>query len=239
VPPADRALIFDVDGTLVDSNEAQAAAWAEALRDFDIDREVDFIIPLVGMGPERLIPRMTGVAADGELGRRIAARRRELFRDVYLDHVAPFPGTRELFQRLRADGVRLSAVSPARRDELDALLEVARVGDVVDLRASAEDVTWPRLDVVAAALDRLGTEPGVTLMVGDSPFDIESALQVGVGTIAFRSGGWYDRDLDDALAIYDGPRALLAAYDAQEWNWPAAPARPRPGAGLPANSSLR
>jgi phosphoglycolate phosphatase-like HAD superfamily hydrolase len=196
-------------------------------------------VPLVGMSAERLIPRMAGVAADSDLGRRIAARRHDLFRDVYLDHVTPLPGTRELFQRLRADGVRLGVVSTARRDELDALLEVARVQDVVHLRASAEDVTWPRLDVVAAALEGLGTEPGATLMVGDSPFDIESALQVGVGTIALRSGGWDDRDLDGALAIYDGPRALLAAYDAQEWDWPAAPGRPRQGPGLPANSSLR
>src|SRR5215831_9899755 len=100
MPLTDRALIFDVDGTLVDSNEAQAAAWAEALRDFEIDRDVDAILPLIGMGADRLLPRMAGVTVESERGRKIAARRAELFRDVYIDDVAAFAGVRELFERL-------------------------------------------------------------------------------------------------------------------------------------------
>ena len=236
--PPERALIFDLDGTLVDSNDAHAAAWAEALRDFQIDREVDFIVPLVGLGPDKLLPRMAGVAPDSDLGRRIWERRRELFRTVYFDHVVPFPGVRELFERLRGDGVRLAVASAARRDDLEALLEVANVRDLVDCRAALEDIAWPRLDVLDAAFSCLGTEGPSTLMVGDSPFDIEAAHEVGIGTIAFRTGGWEDRDLEEALAIYDGPRAMLAAYDAHEWDWPA-PRTPRPGAGLPAASSLR
>jgi phosphoglycolate phosphatase-like HAD superfamily hydrolase len=234
----DRALIFDVDGTLVDSNEAQAAAWAEALRDFDIDREVDAILPLVGMGSMRLLPRMAGVTAESDLGRKIAGRRAELFRDVYVDHVAPFPGVRELFERMHQDGVLLAAANASGREEVEALLAVAGVRELCDRIASVGDVAWPRLDVVDAALSRLGTEPTSTLMVGDSPFDIEAAHQVGLGTIALRCGGWTDRDLDDALAIYDDPKAMLVAYDAHAWDWPA-PKHPRPGAGLPANSSLR
>jgi phosphoglycolate phosphatase-like HAD superfamily hydrolase len=234
----ERALIFDLDGTLVDSNDAQAAAWAEALRDFEIDREVDVIVPLVGLGPEKLLPRMAGVTPDSDLGRRILERRRELFRAVYFDHVAPFPGVRELFERLRGDGVLLAVASAARRDDVEAMLEVANVRDLVDRRACLEDIAWPRLDVVDAALSRLGTDTPATLMVGDSPFDIEAAHQVGLGTIALRTGGWEDRDLEEALAIYDGPRAMLAAYEARDWDWPA-PRPPRPGARLPAASSLR
>jgi phosphoglycolate phosphatase-like HAD superfamily hydrolase len=236
--PSERALIFDVDGTLVDSNEAQAAAWAEALRDHDIDREVDAIVPLVGMGAERLVPRLAGVPVDSTLGRAIAERRRELFREVYFDHVAPFHGVRALFERLRADGVRLAAASPVRRDELEALLEVAMVHDLVNVRASIEDVAWPRLDVVDAALSRLGTDPASTLMVGDSPFDIEAAHEAGIGTIALRCGGWDTRDLEDSLAVYDDARAMLADYDSRDWDWPSSPPRPRP-AHVPTNSSLR
>jgi phosphoglycolate phosphatase-like HAD superfamily hydrolase len=235
----ERALIFDVDGTLVDSNDSHAAAWAEALRDFDIDREVDVIVPLIGLPPEKLLPRMAGVTPDSDVGRRIGERKRELFHTVYFEHVAPFPGVRELFERMRGEGVRLAVASATRRDDLEALLEVANVRDLVDFRAAVDDIAWPRLDVVDAAFSRLGTDPGTTLMVGDSPFDIEAAHLVGIGTIAFRTGGWEDRDLDEALAIYDGPRAMLHAYDAHDWDWPAAPPRPKPGAGLPANSSLR
>jgi HAD superfamily hydrolase (TIGR01549 family) len=250
-----RALIFDVDGTLVDSNDAHAAAWAEALRDFDIDREVDSIVPLIGMGGDKLLPRVAGVSSDSDLGRQIMSRRRELFRTVYFDHLRPFPATRELFERLCADGVRLGIASSARRDELEPLLELARVRDLVDPRglASADDVgaSKPDPDAIDAALNRLGTDPDATLMVGDSPYDVEAARRAGVGTIAFRCGGWGDRDLEEAIAIYGDPKELLADYDVRAWDWPAAPSRKgmdpgqaqlgeaNAGGALPANHSLR
>ncbi|HVU50376.1 MAG TPA: HAD family hydrolase [Polyangia bacterium] len=233
-----RALIFDVDGTLVDSNDAQAAAWAEALRDFEIDREVDAIVPLVALPPDKLLPRLAGVTPDSQLGRRISERRRELFRTVYLDHVTAFPGVRELFERLRDDGVLRAVASAARCDDVEALLDIANVRELVDHRACLEDISWPRLDVLDAAFSRLGTDAPATLLVGDSPFDIEAAHTVGIGTIALRTGGWEDRDLDEALAIFDDPRAMLAAYEAHEWDWPA-PRPPKPGARLPAGHSLR
>ena len=243
MPLAERALIFDVDGTLVDSNDAHAASWAEALRDFEIDRDVDAIIPLIGMGADKLLPRMAGVAADSDLGRRIAARRAELFRTVYFDHILPFPGVRDLFERLRVDGVRLAIASSAKKDELDPLLELARVRDLIDRDgiASSDDVaaSKPSPDAVIAALTRLGVDSGSALMVGDSPYDIEAAHGAGLQTIAFRSGGWDDRDLDEALEIYDGPRDMHIAYNTRHWDWPAAQTPPRRGPSLPANSSLR
>jgi HAD superfamily hydrolase (TIGR01509 family) len=245
MPLAERALIFDVDGTLVDSNDAHAAAWAEALRDFEIERDVDAIIPLIGMGGDKLLPRMAGVSADSDLGRQISARRAELFRSVYFDHIAPFPGTRDLFQRLREDGVRVAIASSAKREEIEPLLELARVRDLIDRRglASADDVasSKPAPDAVDAALGRLGLDPGAALMVGDSPFDVEAARSAGLRTIAFRCGGWDDRDLEEAMVIYDGPHEMHVDYDQRDWNWPGALARPGggPGARYPANSSLR
>jgi HAD superfamily hydrolase (TIGR01509 family) len=244
MPFSERALIFDVDGTLVDSNEAHAAAWAEALGEVGIERDVDAIIPLIGMGAEKLLPRMSGHTIESELGARIARRRDELFRSVYFANVAPFPGARELFQRLREDGVRLAVASAAKREELEALLDVAGVRSLVDRdgMTSAEDVSAakPSPDAVQVALARLDTDPGAALMVGDSPYDIEAAHQAGIGTIAFRCGGWEDRDLEDALFIYDGPEAMLIDYDDRRWDWPSAPTRPGgPRRPLPANSSLR
>jgi HAD superfamily hydrolase (TIGR01509 family) len=249
MPLSERALIFDVDGTLVDSNDAHAAAWAEALRDFEIDRDVDAIVPLIGMGGDKLLPRMAGVTADSELGRQIGARRAELFRSVYFDHIAPFPGVRDLFERLRDDGVRIAIASSAgstKPDELAALLELARVRDLVDRRGLAAPgevaSSKPAPDAVDAALGRLGLAPGAALVVGDSPFDIEAATGAGLRTIAFRCGGWGDRDLEGALIVYDGPQDMLSDYDRRSWDWPGAtPARPGgpPAARFPANSSLR
>ena len=228
------ALIFDIDGSLVDSNDAHAAAWAEALRNFDIDREVEAILPLIGMGTDKLLPRMAGVTADSELGLQIAARHFELFRGVYFNHVSAFPGVRELFERLQADGVRLGIATSAKRDELDLLLEVADIHDLIDARGLASNdglASKPDPDVVDAALNRLGTDPASTLMVGDSPYDVEAAKRAGLGTIALRCGGWDDRDLEEAGAIYDDPKAMLAGYVAREWTWPAAPAARPDAAG--------
>jgi phosphoglycolate phosphatase-like HAD superfamily hydrolase len=95
----------------------------------------------------------------------------------------------------------------------------------------------PDPDAIEAALGRLGVEPGAALMVGDSPYDVEAAHRAHVGAIAVRCGGWEDRDLEGAIAIYDSPKAILADYDTRTWDWRAA----IPGARLPwpANSSLR
>ena len=239
-------MIFDVDGTLVDSNDAHAAAWAEALRDFGIERDVDVVRPLIGMGGDKLLPRLAGVSADSERGRRIVARRAERFRDTYLDHLSPFPCVRELFERLRQDGVRLAIASSAQQDELEALLEVANVRDLVDRRTSTSagdvDASKPDPDVVRAALARLGVPPSDAIMVGDTPYDIEAARRADLGAIAFRCGGWADRELEDAISIYDGPREMLADYDSHPWNWPGAPTQESAragGAAASAVSSLR
>jgi len=237
-----RGLIFDVDGTLVDSNDAHAAAWAEALGEFEIERDVETIKPLIGMGSDKLLPRAAGVSADSELGQRILSRRMELFGAEHFADVKPFPCTRELFMRLRDDGVRLAIASSAKKDELDPLLELAGVRDLLDADAvaSSDDVaaSKPDPDAVEAALARLRTDPGATLMIGDSPYDIEAALRARVGVIALRCGGWEDRDLSDAMAIYDDPKDLLLGYMANAWSFPPAigkpAAQPRPN-----RSSLR
>jgi HAD superfamily hydrolase (TIGR01549 family) len=222
----EHALIFDVDGTLVDSNDAHAAAWSDALREFDLPREPAVIRPFIGMGGDKLLPRLVGVASDGDLGRQIVARRAEIFRDVYFDHLSAFGRVRELFERLAGDGVRLAIASSARRAELEALLEVAGVRDLIDrgTLTSADDVdaSKPDPDAVQAALARLGVEPGSAIMVGDTPYDIEAAHRAGIGAIAFRCGGRVDADLADALVIYDGPGDMLASYGARQWDWPDA-----------------
>jgi HAD superfamily hydrolase (TIGR01509 family) len=225
MPASERALIFDVDGTLVDSNDAHAAAWARALGEAGIHRDVATIRPLIGMGGDKLLPRVAGVSAESELGRTISRRRFEIFREVYLPRLAPFRGARDLFERLRADGVRLAIANSAKKEELFALLDVARVRDLVDPDkvTSADDVdaSKPDPDSVAIALHRLGTAPGATLMVGDTPYDIDAARRAGLETIAVRCGGWKDRDLSGAYAIFDDPADLLRAYLAHQWTWPA------------------
>ncbi len=101
--------------------------------------------------------------------------------------------------------------SSAKPDELRVLLEVVDATDLMGAAASADDVesSKPAPDVIEAALERVGLAPGEVVLIGDTAYDIESALRAGVATIALRSGGWSDQDLDGAAAIFDDPADLL------------------------------
>jgi phosphoglycolate phosphatase-like HAD superfamily hydrolase len=226
----EHAVIFDVDGTLIDSNDAHAAAWIDALADFGVARRLEDVRPLIGMGGDKLLPALTGIDAKSDRGRQITARRGARFRDVYLDKLTAFPGTRALFEALARDGVRLAIASSAQKQELEQLLRIAGVIDLVECRTSGDDVdaSKPDPDVVHASLERLGVAPAVAVMVGDTPYDVEAARHAAVGAIAFRCGrGWSDRDFAGARAIYDGPQAMLRAYAAHGWCWPPDPAPDR------------
>ena len=208
-------VILDVDGTLVDSNDAHARAWQDALAEHGLGPPLARIRRLVGMGGDKLLPALTGIAHDSATGKSISERRAAIFSERYFPQVKPFPRVRELLLRMRAESLRLSVGSSAKKEELRPLLERADVYDLVDAVTSASDAksSKPDPDIVQAAFGELGLQPGEVLMIGDTPYDIEAARRAGVDTIAFRCGGWDDAGLSGALALYDGPADLLAHFD--------------------------
>lgn len=211
-----RVLIFDVDGTLVDSNDAHARAWIETLRTFGIERDVAAARRLVGMGGDKLLPTLAGISADSDLGRAIAKQRGEHFTRTYRDGLRPFRDTRALFLALQERGVRLAIASSSGEDDLQRLLEIAEVADLVERRASADDAarTKPDPDIVHAALARLGNPKHARVsMVGDTPYDIDAAHRAGIAAIAVRCGGWSDAELAGAAVIFDSPADMLAHLD--------------------------
>ncbi|HEY2899256.1 MAG TPA: HAD family hydrolase [Polyangia bacterium] len=215
----ERAIIFDVDGTLVDSNDAHALAWTEALAAFGVTSDVTAVRRSIGMGGDKLLAKVAGLSADSDLGRRIVDRRTQRFRETLLKKVQAFPGTRALFRTLVEDGVKIGIASSAPADELGSLLKIAEVSDLIDQRSSSDDVksSKPDPDVVKAALHRLHARPEDAIMVGDTPYDVEAAKRAGVRSIAFRCGGWGDSDLAGTIAIYDGPENMLAHYRRRTW----------------------
>jgi HAD superfamily hydrolase (TIGR01509 family) len=210
-----KAAILDVDGTLVDSNDAHAKAWVEALHEHGYDVPYERLRPLIGMGGDNLLPEVIGVEKDDPVGERLSKRRGEIFKERYLETIKPFPGTRELLKRMRADGLQLAVASSAQEDELKPLLEIAGAADLIGSKTSSDDAesSKPDPDIIHAALQRLKMAPGEALMLGDTPYDVEAARRAGVGTVAFRCGGWKDHGLKDAIAVYDGPADLLARFD--------------------------
>jgi HAD superfamily hydrolase (TIGR01509 family) len=218
-----RAVIFDVDGTLVDSNDAHAQAWVDALA--DRGRRVEFarVRPLIGMGGDKLLAEAAGIDVESPEGKDIDARRRDIFTRRFLPHLAPTRGARELLEWLRDQRMRLVVATSAQQAELGNLLRVAGATKFFDATTSSDDAerSKPDPDIVQAAIARTGCADAEVIMIGDTPYDIEAAHRAHIDVIALRSGGWPDRDLARAAAIYDDPADLLEHYDLSPFVVPA------------------
>lgn len=210
-----RAVIFDVDGTLVDSNNAHARAWADALQEYGHDVPAARIQPLIGMGGDKLLPKVSGVEKDSDLGKKIDERRQKIFNERYLPKLQPFPKVRELVQHIQQRGLEIGIASSAKGEELGKLLKVAQIDDLVEAATSSSDAkeSKPDPDIVQAAVDKLGCPAEDVIMVGDTPYDVEAAHRAGISIIGVRCGGWDDDGLRGAAAVYDSPADLLAHYD--------------------------
>ncbi len=206
------AVLFDVDGTLIDSNAAHAETWAAALREHGLAVTADEIRPLIGMGADKLLPRVASIEEHSPKGQAVARRKKELFAER-LPALQPTAGARALVAFLRERDAELIIATSAGDDEMAALLERAGVADLIPKRTSKDDASSskPDPDIVHAALDQSDKPHDRTIMVGDTPYDVEAARRAGIDAIALRCGGhWSDHDLRDAVAIFDDPAALLA-----------------------------
>jgi phosphoglycolate phosphatase-like HAD superfamily hydrolase len=208
-------VLLDVDGTLIDSNDAHAQSWVDVGAEFGYPIAFDDVRWLIGMGGDKVLPRMTGLEEDSKEGKKVLEHRGEIFRGRYLSLLAPFPHARELLERLRGDGFDLVVASSAGEEELNALLKQAGVADLMSARTSSDDAedSKPDPDIVQAALRRARTKPERAVMLGDTPYDLGACQQAGVRLIAFRCGGWDDDALKGAVEIYDAPAELLERYE--------------------------
>jgi HAD superfamily hydrolase (TIGR01509 family) len=207
-----RGVILDVDGTLVDSNDAHARAWAEALAEHGISVPLERLRKAIGMGGDKILPALCGLKEDSPAGAAISKRRQEIFKERYLPSLRPTRGAEALLRRLRERGLRLQVASSAKPDELRGLLRVCGAEGLIGGKTSSDDAerSKPDPDIVRAALDDLALPPAQVVMLGDTPYDVEAARRAGVRIIALRCGGWGDPDLAGAAAVYEDPADLLA-----------------------------
>jgi HAD superfamily hydrolase (TIGR01509 family) len=205
-----QGVVFDVDGTLVDSNDAHAKAFVEAFRESGFEIPFETVRRLIGKGSDKLIPELID-----RYDPAIAKRKTALFMERYLPTVRAFPGVELLLQKLKTMKLRLAVASSAAEDELDALLEIAHAKRYFEARTDADDAerSKPDPDIVQAALQRLGLPRERCVMVGDTPYDAQAARGAGVAFVGVRCGGWRDADLQPALGVYQDPADLLANVD--------------------------
>jgi phosphoglycolate phosphatase-like HAD superfamily hydrolase len=213
--PSLRTVLLDVDGTLIDSNDAHARAWVDALRAHGYIIPFEEVRPLIGMGGDKLVPALTGLDPDSGEAQRLSETRSTLFLTRELPTLRPTRGARALLEHLTSLGLELVVATSAKSSEVRALLEQAGVADLIPLASSADDAdrSKPDPDIVQAALRLSGSQAGHSALVGDTPYDVEAAARANVPSVALRCGGWWDDEaLGAATAIYEDPGELLASF---------------------------
>lgn len=209
------AVLLDVDGTLVDSNDAHAHAWVDALAEHDFAVDFARARMLIGLGGDKLVETVTGLPPDDAKSKRLREHRSKIFQERWLPTIKPLLGTRALILRLRDEGYQYAIASAALDEELQPLLELADIADLCERRTTSSNVPASKPDPAAieAALGVVTVDRHRVVMCGDTPYDVEACRGAGVDIIAFTSGGWANDALAGAVAIFRGPADLLARWD--------------------------
>jgi HAD superfamily hydrolase (TIGR01549 family) len=213
-----EAVIFDIDGTIVDSVDLHAKAWQRTFTKFGKNILLEAIRSQIGKGADQLLPVYFSKQELEQFGEAIEIYRGELFKKEYLPKVKGFPKVRELFERIKQDKKQLALASTAKKDELKRYKEIAQIDDLIETETSSDNVerSKPCPDIFEAALKQLGNvTPDKVIVVGDTPYDAEAAAKANVNSIGLLCGGWTQHQLRRAgcIAIYRDPADLLARYE--------------------------
>lgn len=209
------AILLDVDGTLIDSNDAHARAWVDTGSEIGRPIAFDEVRWLVGMGGDKVLPKLTALDAESDEGKAVLERRGAIFRERYLPRLAAFPQARALVERMLEAGHTLVVATSASEEDMKALLEQAGLADLLDNQTSSDDAdeSKPAPDIVQAALSKVRATPMSSLMLGDTPYDVGAARRAGVPIVAVTCGGWTPVNLVGAREVYADPAAILEEYE--------------------------
>jgi HAD superfamily hydrolase (TIGR01549 family) len=206
--------ILDIDGTLVDTNYQHAIAWYQAFRQSGIVVPVWRIHRHVGMGGDQIIEALCGAETEEDLGDDIRTAERALFMSM-IEAVEPLPEARALIEKFVDKGHEVVLASSAKEDEVDHYLELLDARDLVSAWTTSADVkeTKPAPDLVTAALEK--ANDSTSLLIGDTPWDVQAARRAGVGTVAVLTGGFSEAELRDAgaIGVYDSLQSLIDDFD--------------------------
>jgi len=216
-PAVLKAVIFDIDGTLIESVDLHARSWVDSFARFGIQVTFEDVRRRIGEGADRLIPAFVPPEMPDDRRKQLEEFRSELFKRDYLDKVKPFPKVKELFGSIKADGCKLVLASSCAADEIDQYKAIAGITDMTDHDVTADDAgsSKPSPDIFLQALDRLAPiGPSQTCVVGDTKYDGEAARRAGVPFLGLLCGGSSKDELErsGAIAIYRDPADLLTHW---------------------------
>jgi HAD superfamily hydrolase (TIGR01549 family) len=210
-----KAFIFDLDGTLVDSNELHVDSWHAAFRHFGKQFPRKQLQAQIGKGSDKYLPEFLSPEEIERFGKELDKYRSELFKEEYLPRVRPFPRVRALFQQIRDAGGEIVLATSGKKSEAQHYVDLLEIGDLILGKTTADDAeqSKPEPDILLAALAKLrGIKADESLLIGDTRFDMEAAAKAGIPAIGVICGGTSASILRDAgaLAVFRNPAALLA-----------------------------
>jgi HAD superfamily hydrolase (TIGR01509 family) len=211
-------VIFDIDGTIVDSFDLHAKAWQRTFAKVGKNILLEAVRSQIGKGADQLLRVYFSTQELEQFGEAMEIYRGELFKKEYLPKVKGFPKVRELFERIKQDKKQIALASSAKKDELKRYKEIAQIDDLIEGETSSDDVerSKPCPDIFDAALQQLGNiAPGKVIVVGDTPYDAQAAAKANVNSVGLLCGGWTQPQLSRAgcIAVYRDPADLLARYE--------------------------
>ncbi|MGD1920522.1 MAG: HAD family hydrolase [Pleurocapsa sp.] len=212
-----KAIIFDIDGTLVDSVDYHAEAWVKTFQKYGYNFSFDRLSQQIGKGSEFIIGELLPKEEAEKLESDIAEYRKEYYQKNLLEKVRPFSQVKKLFETIKADSIKIVLASSARKETIEHYKKLLDIEDLIEGATSTDDVakSKPEPDIFIAALEKLGNiSTDEVIVIGDSPYDAIAAGKAALRTIGVLGGGFERETLTQAgcVAIYRDPADLLDNY---------------------------
>lgn len=212
-----KAVLCDLDGTLLDSNHFHAEAWRRTFENFGFQVSFEEMVKQIGKGGDKVISTVVPEDRVKDLEDDLTNFRKDLFHREYMDRIVPFSDAKNLLERMRQGGLRISVASSTNKEDLHAFLMLLRIHALVEEHTTADDAeqTKPAPDIFQAALKKLAIAAEDALALGDTPWDVEAAGKAGIKTVALTCGGWTEQELKDAgaIAVFRDPADLLRRFE--------------------------
>jgi phosphoglycolate phosphatase-like HAD superfamily hydrolase len=211
-----RAILFDIDGTLVDSNDAHVEAWHRAFAAEGYQFTRAEIHTQIGKGGDNLVPSLLPTVP-AEIEQRLSQAEGEIYKRDFMPRVEPFDGAKDVLKRFADRGHMLVLASSASRAEVDFYISLLEADGLLTGTTSKDDVerSKPCPDIFAAALASTGAPAAAAIVIGDTPYDVIAARRAGIDAIAVLSGGFQREELASCapLAIYQSVDELEKCYE--------------------------